>query len=366
MDITYIMSLSATSTYAVSTAAGTVASSTATGASAARPRRNSIWPGLLLAVALALVAELAGNALPIIGGPVFGILFGIIYRSTMGMHATLQPGVTFSSKKILQFSIIMLGFGLSFTQVMSTGGESLAVTLVTITVAFVSAWLLGRMLRTPSDLTVLIGVGTAICGGSAIAAVTPILKPSEHDTAFAISTIFLFNIVAVLVFPALGHMLGLTDYGFGMWAGTAINDTSSVVAAGYAYSHAAGDFATIVKLTRATLIIPICLFLVVLVGMRNRKQGAQSVSLAKIFPWFIIWFLVASLIRSTGILPDVMLEWLNVAAKFLIVIALTAVGLSADLRKIFATGPRPILLGFLVWIAVSVSSLMVQYAMGQM
>ncbi len=366
MDITYIMSLSATPTYAVSTAAGTVAPPPATGAGAARPRRNSIWPGLLLSVALALVAELAGNALPIIGGPVFGILFGIIYRSTMGMHATLQPGVTFSSKKILQFSIIMLGFGLSFTQVMSTGGESLAVTLVTITVAFVSAWLLGRLLRTPSDLTVLIGVGTAICGGSAIAAVTPILKPSEHDTAFAISTIFLFNIVAVLIFPALGHMLGLTDYGFGMWAGTAINDTSSVVAAGYAYSHAAGDFATIVKLTRATLIIPICLFLVVLVGMRNRKQGAQSVSLAKIFPWFIIWFLVASLIRSTGILPDVMLEWLNVAAKFLIVIALTAVGLSADLRKIFATGPRPILLGFLVWMAVSVSSLMVQYAMGQM
>ena len=362
------MTLTATSSHALSATVTPAVSGAhpAKGSSAARPRKNSLWPGLFLSVAIALVAEFAGRALPIIGGPVFGILLGIVYRSAFGLHATLQPGISFSSKKILQVSIVLLGFGLSFTQIMATGGESLAVTLVTVTVAFVSAWLLGRLLRTPSDLTTLIGVGTAICGGSAIAAVTPILKPSEHDTAFAISTIFLFNIVAVLTFPALGHMLGLSDYGFGMWAGTAINDTSSVVAAGYAYSHAAGDFATIVKLTRATLIIPICLFLVVLVGMRNRRQGNQSVSLAKIFPWFIVWFLLASLTRSTGIVPEIMLDWINVAAKFLIVVALVAVGVSADMRKIFATGPRPILLGFLVWMAVSVSSLIVQYAMGQM
>lgn len=364
MDNSYIMSLTVASAQAMP-ANSSVTPSAKAGNDVA-PRKNSLWPGLLLAIVIAIVAEFSGRALPIIGGPVFGILFGIVYRSTFGLHATLQPGVSFSSKKILQMSIILLGFGLSFTQVMATGGESLAVTLVTVTVAFLSAWLLGRLLRTPSDLTTLIGVGTAICGGSAIAAVTPILKPSEHDTAFAISTIFLFNILAVLTFPAMGHVLGLSDYGFGMWAGTAINDTSSVVAAGYAYSHAAGDFATIVKLTRATLIIPICLFLVVLVGMRNRRQGEQSVSLTKIFPWFIVWFLLASLIRSTGILPDAMLEWLNFAAKFLIVVALVAVGLSADMRKIFATGPRPILLGFLVWMAVSVSSLVVQYAMGQM
>lgn len=368
MDIQYIMSLAATSPTTLSatvTTDGNLSGSVKDNR-AAKPRGNSLWPGLLLSVVIAVAAEFAGRALPIIGGPVFGILFGIVYRSAFGLHATLQPGIAFSSKKILQLSIIALGFGLSFTQVMATGGESLAVTLVTVSVAFLSAWLLGRLLKTPSDLTTLIGVGTAICGGSAIAAVTPILKPSEHDTAFAISTIFLFNILAVLTFPALGHMLGLSDYGFGMWAGTAINDTSSVVAAGYAYSPEAGDFATIVKLTRATLIIPICLFLVVLVGMRNRKQGQQSVSLAKIFPWFIVWFLVASLIRSTGILPDVLLQWLDFAAKFLIVVALTAVGLSANMRKIFATGPRPILLGFLVWMAVSVSSLIVQYGMGQM
>lgn len=362
------MSTTTASSYSLSAAAVNGPTPASSPPAAAKPahHKHSVWPGLLLAVVIALVAETAGRALPIIGGPVFGILIGIVYRSAFGLHANLRPGVTFSSKKILQLSIIVLGFGLSFSQVMVTGGESLAVTLVTVAVAFVSAWALGRMLRTPSDLTTLIGVGTAICGGSAIAAVTPILKPSEHDTAFAISTIFLFNIVAVLIFPPLGHLLGLSDYGFGMWAGTAINDTSSVVAAGYAYSHAAGDFATIVKLTRATLIIPICLFLVVLVGLRNRKQGEQSVNLAKIFPWFIIWFLVASLIRTTGIIPDPMLEWLNVAAKFLIVVALAAVGLSADLKKIFATGYRPILLGFLVWLAVSVSSLAVQAGMGQL
>src|SRR5699024_1537947 len=180
-----------------------------------------------------------------------------------------RPGIRFAGNKVLQWSIVALGLGLSLTQVTSVGVASLSVTLVTITVAFVATLLLGRLLGIPSKLKTLIGVGTAICGGSAIAAATPIIKADEHETAFAISTIFLFNLIAVLVFPLFGHLLGMSDQGFGLWAGTAINDTSSVVAAGYSYSSAAGDHATIVKLTRATLIVPVCLGLVAIEAWRN-------------------------------------------------------------------------------------------------
>jgi uncharacterized integral membrane protein (TIGR00698 family) len=245
------------------------------------------------------------------------------------------------------------------------------VTAVTMTTAFVTAYALGRLMKVHDKLQILIGVGTAICGGSAIAAVTPIIKPDDHDTAFAISTIFLFNVVAVLLFPLLGHMLHLSDLGFGLWAGTAINDTSSVVAAGYSYSTTAGDYATIVKLTRATLIIPICLVLAVATALRAKRASKQSgvtgdFSLARIFPWFILWFLVASAVRTMGLVPVAIQPAIHLAAEFMIIVALTGIGLSANLRKMAAAGVRPILLGLGVWAAVSISSLLVQLVIGQL
>ena len=323
-------------------------------------------PGLLLTVAIALAAYLLGQRFRLIGGPVIGIVLGILVANTLSLPLKLRPGIQFASKQVLQWSIVALGFGLSLGQVARTGLDSLSVTLVTMSVAFVSAWALGRWLRVHDDLKILIGVGTAICGGSAIAAVTPIIRPDEHDTAFAISTIFLFNVVAVLLFPLLGHLLHLSDLGFGLWAGTAINDTSSVVAAGYSYSSAAGDYATIVKLTRATLIIPICLILAFAVAAREKKNGAADFSLRRIFPWFILWFLVASALRTAGLLPAAILPALHAAAEFLIIVALTAIGLSANLRRMIASGPRPILLGLGVWAAVSISSLAVQLLIGRL
>ncbi|WP_267225021.1 YeiH family protein [Dyella silvae] len=323
-------------------------------------------PGLLLSVAIALAALALGKVAPLIGGPVFGIVLGILVRNLVAPGGTYTAGIQFAGKQVLQWSIIALGFGLSLDQVAKTGLESLSVTLVTITVAFLTAWLLGRMLKVHDKLKILIGVGTAICGGSAIAAITPIIKPDEHDTAFAISTIFLFNLVAVLLFPLLGHLLHLSDLGFGLWAGTAINDTSSVVAAGYSFSKEAGDYATIVKLTRATLIIPISLALAFAVAWKQKKQGASDFSLRRIFPWFILWFLVASGVRTMGLVPAAIQPALHVAAEFLIIVALTAIGLSANLRKMASTGVRPILLGLGVWAAVSVSSLLVQLVIGQL
>lgn len=328
--------------------------------------QSSRWPGLLLALVIAGMAYQLGRLLPLIGGPVIGIVLGIAVSNVLRLDARLLPGIKFAGKQVLQWSIIALGFGLSLDQVARTGLQSLSVTLVTMTVAFVSALLLGRWLRVHDKLKILIGVGTAICGGSAIAAITPIIKPDEHDTAFAISTIFLFNLVAVLLFPLLGHLMHLSDLGFGLWAGTAINDTSSVVAAGYSYSKSAGDFATIVKLTRATLIIPVCLILAFAVAMSEKRKGSSDFSLRKIFPWFILWFLVASAVRTFGWVPVAIQPTIHLLAEFLIIVALTAIGLSANLRKMASTGVRPILLGLGVWVAVAVSSLLVQLVIGQL
>ena len=332
--------------------------------------RNRV-PGLLLALGIGLLALLLGHWAPLIGGPVIGIVLGIVVRNLLSPGARYTPGIAFAGKKVLQWSIIALGFGLSLDQVAKTGLESLSVTLVTMTVAFLAAWLLGRWLGVHDKLKILIGVGTAICGGSAIAAVTPIIRPDDHDTAFAISTIFLFNLVAVLLFPLLGHLMHLSDLGFGLWAGTAINDTSSVVAAGYSFSKTAGDYATIVKLTRATLIIPVCLVLAFVVAAREKRKQAQAgsvghFSLASIFPWFILWFLVASAVRTAGLIPVAIQPSIHLLAEFLIIVALTAIGLSANLRKMAASGARPILLGLGVWVAVAVSSLLVQWVIGQL
>jgi uncharacterized membrane protein YadS len=175
----------------------------------------------------------------------------------------------------------------------------------------------------------------------------------------------------VLLFPLLGHLMHLSDLGFGLWAGTAINDTSSVVAAGYSFSKTAGDYATIVKLTRATLIIPVCLVLAFVVAAREKRKRTQEgsvghFSLASIFPWFILWFLVASAIRTAGLIPLAIQPSIHLLAEFLIIVALTAIGLSANLRKMAASGARPILLGLGVWIAVAVSSLLVQLVIGQL
>lgn len=320
-------------------------------------------PGLLLVLLIALPAFVLGKLWPLLGGAVLGIVLGIGLRHFVGLRPMHLPGVAFAGRQLLQLAIILLGFGLSLGQVAQTGRETFLVTVVSILAALLTAATLGWLLRVHGKLQVLIGVGTAICGGSAIAAVTPIIRPEEHDTAFAVSTIFLFNLVAVLTFPALGHALNLSELGFGLWAGTAINDTSSVVAAAYAYSPAAGDYATIVKLTRATLIIPICLLLALVVAWSQRKGAAFS--LRRIFPWFILGFLAASAFRSSGLVPASVLPPLQIAAQFLIVMALTAIGLSADLRKMAGTGARPVLLGLGTWIAVAASSLVAQKLIGQ-
>ena len=326
--------------------------------------------GITFAFVIALIATWLGSVLPIVGGPVFGIIIGIIINNLFGKPENTLKGISFTCKKILQWAIIVLGAGLSFTKVLQTGMDSLSVTVFTLTAAFISAYAFGKLLGIPSKLKTLIGVGTAICGGSAIAAIAPIIEADEMEIAYSISTIFLFNIIAVLIFPPLGHLLHFSDRAFGLWAGTAINDTSSVVAAGYAYSNAAGSYATIVKLTRATLIIPISIIFSILVALKKKKEAkidsTVNFSISKVFPWFILWFLVASLLNTLGLFSGNSISYINTLGKFMIVMALSAIGLSSDFKKMIKNGVKPIFLGLIVWFTVAIVSIAVQVITNQM
>lgn len=327
----------------------------------------STLPGILLCFAIAAVAWMAGTRLPMVGGPVFGILFGIILTTlSPDLFPRFEQGIRYTSKKLLQAAIVLLGFEMDLFRVIQVGGQSLLIMVFTLAAAFLTAWMVGRALRIPSNTTTLIGVGTAICGGSAIAAVAPVIRAESEDVAHAISTIFLFNILAVFIFPPIGHLLQMSDFGFGVWAGTAINDTSSVVAAAASWSSSTGNnmalaTATIVKLTRTLIIIPICLVLAAVTARRERAAG--TFQLTKVFPWFVLFFLAASILNTAAGIPAPVAGQLVTAGKFLIVMAMSAIGLSTNLVKLLRNGMRPILMGLSCWFAVAIVSIFTQIAL---
>jgi uncharacterized integral membrane protein (TIGR00698 family) len=329
-------------------------------------------PGAGVVLVLAGIAVPLGRLVPVVGGPVFGIVLGVLAGVLVPVlrRERLRPGYDFASKNLLQLSIVVLGTGLSLQQVVRVGGSSLPVMLGTLTVALGGAWVFGRLLGVRGDTQTLIGVGTAICGGSAIAAATAAIGAKRSSVAYALATIFTFNVVAVLAFPPLGHLLGLSPEAFGLWAGTAINDTSSVVAAGYAYSQSAGDQALVVKLTRSLTLVPIVLTLVLLKSRRDARttsagrpaDGVGHVKLPwrKLVPLFLIGFVAAAGLRSAGLVPDSWQSGLSLTGTFLITCALAAIGLSLRPAELRAAGLRPLLLGAILWVAVAATSLLLQ------
>ena len=317
-------------------------------------------PGILLSFVIAAVSIFLGGLLPLIGSSVLAIVLGIVLNNSIKLPSVFQEGLSYSGKKLLQYSIIFLGFAMSIGQVSETGISSLRISLITILIAFLAAYLAGRFFKMNRVLTILIGFGTAICGGSAIAAASPILEADEEEIALSISTIFFFNILAVFIFPFLGHLLQMSDAFFGTWAGTAINDTSSVVAAGYTYSQSAGDLATIVKLSRALMIVPACLLFAAYRYIKS-KQSAQKTNLKQIFPWFIAWFVLASLISSLGFLPAAVIPYTKFISQWLMAMALAAIGAKVSFKQFKQAGAAPLLTGAFAWFCVAVSSLIIQY-----
>jgi uncharacterized integral membrane protein (TIGR00698 family) len=268
---------------------------------------------------------------------------------------------------VLQASIVVFGAGLPLTAVLRVGRASLPVLLATHAVAVGGCLVLGRMLRVCGPTRVLIGAGTGICGGSAISAVAPVIGATQAQITYALGTIFTFNIAAVALFVPLGHLLGLSQHGFGLWAGTAINDTSSVVAAAYAYGTTAGSYAVIVKMARSVMIIPLCLVLRAYVARHPARGGGAHPAPSgawRSFPIFVLLFLVASLAATANVIPPMWRPVLATTGIALTTVALTGLGLCLDLAALRRAGARPLLLGAILWVAVATVSLGVQALTG--
>lgn len=336
-----------------------------------------ILPGILLCFSMAIPAWFLGKVFPIAGGPVFGILAGMLLFMVFPPRLLVKEGpfccgVKYTSKALLQYSIILLGFGMNLFHVLEVGRQSLSVLIFTLSASFLAAYLAGKALKLDGKMTVLIGVGTSICGGSAIAATAPVIGAKDEDVAHSISTIFFFNILAVFIFPALGKLLGMSDTGFGMWAGTAINDTSSVVASATAWSDAAGNntalgFATIVKLTRTLMIVPVTLFLAVYSAAKARRdnqgEAEGQFDFYRVFPWFVIGFVATAIINTFWRAPAIS-GILVTTGKFMIVMAMVAIGLNTNLDRLVRNGFKPIFTGLCCWAAVAGVSLLIQKLSG--
>lgn len=336
----------------------------------------NLIPGILLSVAVAAIACLIESLLPIhlIGSAVIAMFIGMILNHFLKNTKTFARGLKFTSKKILKLAIILLGLSLNITTILNVGKMSLTVMIFTLLTCFGGGYFIGKALGLNWKLSNLISAGTGICGGSAIAAIAPTIEADDNDVAYAMSATFLFDMAMIVLFPIMGAALGMSDQAFGIWAGTAVNDTSSVVATGYAFSEGAGDFATMVKLTRTLAIIPtvitfafIQLHIKKKEALLNSTDGSElkaNFKITKIFPWFILGFLAMSIIASVFPIPTAVVSNTKSISKFLMVCALSAIGLNTSFSKMKKAGIRPMIHGFIISALVVIVALLVEVALG--
>ena len=339
-------------------------------------RKN--YTGILACFGIAVPAWLLGKAFPIIGGPVLSILFGMLIALFWSDKGKAASGIKWTSKIILQTAVVLLGFGLNLGVIFETGKQSLPIIVCTIGISLLLAWALHKALRVPSDTAILVGVGSSICGGSAIAATAPVIGADDNEVAQSISVIFFFNVLAAIFFPMLGSAIGFdTSAGdaFGIFAGTAINDTSSVTAAASTWDSMWNlgsetmHKAVTVKLTRTLAIIPITLVLAIVRAKKSAKDSgkAEGFSLKRAFPMFILYFVIASVITTVciqaGMDADVFTP-LKDLSKFFIIMAMAAIGLNSNVVRLVKSGGRPLLLGGCCWIGITAVSLVMQHVMG--
>ncbi len=332
--------------------------------------------GILLCLAIAVPSWFLGKAFPLVGGAVIAILAGMVVTLVWKWRDPVDSGIKFVSKKVLQWAVVLLGFGMDLNVVIHTGRQSLPIILCTITVSLVVAFVLSRAMNIPGKIATLVGVGSSICGGSAIAATAPVIDADENEVAQAISVIFFFNVLAALIFPTLGQLIGFdtaSGEAFGIFAGTAVNDTSSVTATAATWDsmwHLGTqtlDKAVTVKLTRTLAIIPITLVLAFVRTHKERGNGEAKIQMSKIFPFFILFFIAASVITTVSVSNGISASVFNPLkelSKFMIVLAMAAIGLNTNIVKLVKSGGKPIALGACCWIAITAVSLALQFAMG--
>lgn len=333
-------------------------------------------PGILLCLAIAIPSWFIGTAFPIIGGAVIAILAGMVLTLIIKNKGVLDSGIKFTSKKVLQWAVILLGFGMDLNVVLETGKQSLPIIICTIGISLIMAFLINKFIKMPAKVATLIGVGSSICGGSAIAATAPVIDADEEEVAQSISVIFLFNVLAALLFPSFGQLIGFdttSGEAFGIFAGTAVNDMSSVTATASTWDGmfnlgtATLDKAVTVKMTRTLAIIPITLVLAFARAKKQKSNNAGKINIKKIFPFFILFFIGASIITtiavSCGVNAD-LFDPLKTLSKFLIVMAMAAIGMNTNIVKLVKSGAKPIFLGFCCWVSITSVSLLLQHVMG--
>lgn len=331
----------------------------------------SYLPGLILALVIAYIAQFIENILPqhVIGGSVIALFIGMFLNTIIDTENTLKSGITFTSKRLLKFAIILFGASLNMSIVLNVGKLSIYVMIFTLLTCFGGGYFIGKALGLNWKMSNLISAGTGICGGSAIAAIAPVIEAEDTDIAYAMSATFLFDMLMIIAFPIMGRAMGLSDMAYGLWTGTAVNDTSSVVAAGFAYSDAAGDFATMVKLTRTLSIIPVVLiFRMIHHRLEVKKMGHEYVekkfTISSIVPFFILGFLAMVMLNSLGFISENLSMTLKTISKFLMVAALAAIGLNTKYRDMKKAGINPMVHGFIISLLVVIVAIAVIYFMG--
>ena len=306
----------------------------------------------------------------LLGASIIALFMGTIINSFFH-PAWMKPALKFTSKKILKAAIVLLGASLSVSTIMSVGKMTFFVMIFTFAMCFGGGYFIRKLFGLNWKLSNLISAGTGICGGSAVAAIAPVIDADDKDIAFAMSSTFLFDMVMIALYPLMGKALGMSDIAYGIWAGTSVNDTASVVASGYAFSEAAGDFATMVKLTRTIAIIPTVLVFA-WVGTRIKQKelktsgDGKKVNLFKIIPWFIGGFLLLAILNSVGVIPSALSGMMKTASKFLMVTALAAIGLNTSITDFKKAGLAPMFYGVTIDTLVTLTALAVIWCMGLM
>ena len=328
--------------------------------------------GIAICFGVAGVSVLVEKLIPgeLLGASIIALFMGTIINRFF--HPKwVQPALKFTSKKILKAAIVLLGASLSISTIMDVGKMTFFVMIFTFAMCFGGGYFIRKLFGLNWKLSNLISAGTGICGGSAVAAIAPVIDADDKDIAFAMSPTFLFDMVMIALYPVMGKALGMSDIAYGIWAGTSVNDTASVVASGYAFSEAAGDFATMVKLTRTIAIIPTVLVFAY-IGTRIKQKelkaagGGQKVNIIKIIPWFIGGFLLLAVLNSVGCIPVAVSGVIKNASKFLMVTALAAIGLSTSITDFKKAGLKPMFYGITIDTLVTLTALVVIWCMGLM
>ena len=335
------------------------------------------WRGILLCLAIAIPSWILGKIFPVIGGAVIAIIAGMVITMFWNDKGKAESGIKWTSKVILQSAVVFLGFGMNLGVILQTGKQSLPIIICTITTSLMIAWIMKKALKVPANTSILVGIGSSICGGSAIAATAPVIAADDDEIAQSIAVIFFFNVLAAIFFPVLGKAIGFdTVHGdaFGIFAGIAINDTSSVTAAASTWDSMWNlgsetlNKAVTVKLTRTLAIIPITLGLSLIRAKKGAKEGKKSTDfrLKRSFPMFILYFVLAAVITTVclhmGI--DGKVFWpIKELLKFMIIMAMAAIGLNSNVIKLIKTGGKPILIGASCWCGITAVSLIMQHIM---